>query len=450
LALFAPVQQSKQPWQLASVDCKVDPSIMAHAPHETEQMSMDDRMKAGMAEATRLTRAGRLAEATAVIQQTLQGAFPVNGTTVTPDDTIIDAEFHVVDDTPPATTMEKPSENSAFWKGTPVPPHGTQPSMPVNIPFPNRGYRSAHGDSPSTPKRTGYRDHTNGRFVDGLYIGTAGKRTYKLYIPSGFTGQPLPLLIMLHGCTQSPLDFARGTRMNMLAEKNLCFVAYPEQEQPANRSRCWNWFQATNQQRGVGEPSLIAGITRQIMSNYPVDASRVYVAGLSSGGAMAAIMAATYPDLYAAVGVHSGIAYAAAQDLRSALKVMQQGATRQARTLREAIPIIIFHGYRDTTVSPLNADRMLEQWLQAAPDRNASRKSPVRESVVSGQVAGGRAYTRGIYIDAAGRTLAEKWIIRQAGHAWSGGSSSGSFTDPQGPDASAEMLRFFADHPKKG
>ena len=415
---------------------------------------MDERMRAGMAEATRLTREGRLAEATALIQQTLRGVFPANGTTVTPDDNIIDAEFYVVDDTPPATTTEEPTtEHTPFWKGLPVPPREARPTMPASIPFLNSKHQSAHGYSPPTRERSAHADQvdrTSGRFIDGVYTSAAGKRTYKLSIPSGFTGQPLPLLIMLHGCTQSSVDFARGTRMNILAEKELCFVAYPEQGQPANSSKCWNWYQSSNQQRGSGEPSLIAGITRQIMGNYSIDASRVYVAGLSSGGAMAAIMAATYPDLYAAVGVHSGVAYGAAQDLPSALKVMQQGATRQARPLREAPPIIIFHGDRDTTVSPLNADRMLEQWLQATPDRNSSRKSPVRESVVSGQIAGGRAYTRGIYTDTAGRTLAEKWIIRQVGHAWSGGSSSGSYTDPQGPDASAEMLRFFADHPKKG
>jgi poly(hydroxyalkanoate) depolymerase family esterase len=410
---------------------------------------MDDRMRAGMAEATRLTREGRIAEATALIQQTLRGVYPTNGTTVTPDDTIIDAEFHVVDDAPPVTITEEPPENPTSWKGLPLPPRGARPTRPASIPFLNSKHQPARGYSPPARERTVHADQvdrTSGRFIDGVYTGAAGKRTYKLYIPGGFTGQPLPLLIMLHGCTQSSVDFARGTRMNILAEKELCFVAYPEQGQPANNSKCWNWYQSTNQQRGSGEPSLIAGITRQIMGNYPVDASRVYVAGLSSGGAMAAIMAATYPDLYAAVGVHSGVAYGAAQDLPSALKVMQQGATRQARPLREALPIIIFHGDRDTTVSPLNAERMLEQWLQAAPDRRSS----VRESVVSGQVAGGRAYTRGIYIDAAGRILAEKWLIRQSGHAWSGGSSGGSYTDPQGPDASAEMMRFFAEHPKKG
>ncbi len=410
---------------------------------------MNDRMQAGMAEAMRLIRAGRIAEATALIQQTVQGAFPANGTTVTPDDTTIDAEFHVVDDTPPTPTATEPAESPTFWKSLPVPPLGARPTMPPGVAFPDIGPRPARKYDPSADStvRADQVDRTSGQFIDGVYTGKAGKRTYKLYIPSRYTGQPLPLLIMLHGCTQSSVDFASGTRMNMLAEKELCFVAYPEQAQPANGSKCWNWFQPADQQRGAGEPSLIAGITRQIMSNYPVDANRVYVAGLSSGGAMAAIMAATYPDLYAAVGVHSGIGYGAAQDLPSALKVMLQGATTDVRPLREAIPIIIFHGDRDTTVSPLNADRMLDQWLQAVPNRNSSRS--VRASAVPGQVAGGHAYTREIYTDVAGRTVAEKWVIHQAGHAWSGGSSSGSYTDPRGPDASAAMMRFFAEHPKK-
>ncbi len=403
---------------------------------------MNNRKQAAMVEATRLTRAGRLAEATALIQQVLQGASPTNGTTVMPDQTGIEAASHVVNDTP--TIAMRPSKVSPFWKNLPAPPLGAPSAEPAGIPFPD-GIEGLT-NWPSGREHSAVADQVDrmsGRFVDGMYAGAAGKRTYKLYIPSGFTGQPLPLLIMLHGCTQSSIDFARGTRMNVLAEKELCFVAYPEQAQPANTSKCWNWFQTANQQRDSGEPSLIAGITRQIMGHYPVDASRVYVAGLSSGGAMAAIMAATYPDLYAAVGVHSGIAYGAAQDLPSAFKVMQQGATGPVRSLREAIPIIVFHGDRDTTVSPLNADRMLEQWLQAAPDRKCS----LRES--SGQVAGGHAYTRRMYTDAAGCILAEEWIIKQAGHAWSGGSSSGSYTDPQGPDASTEMMRFFADHPKK-
>jgi poly(hydroxyalkanoate) depolymerase family esterase len=409
---------------------------------------MNDRMQAGMAEAVRLIRAGRIAEATGLIQQTVQGAFPAGGTTVTADGTIIDADPGV-DDAPPTTTATEAAESPTFWKGLLVPPRGARPTMPPGSAFPDIVPRLTRKYCPSARGvvHEDQVDHTSGQFIKGVYTGTAGKRTYKLYIPSGFTGQPLPLLIMLHGCTQSSGDFATGTRMNMLAEKELCFVAYPEQAQPANGSKCWNWFQVADQQRGAGEPSLIAGITQQIMRNYPVDASRVYVAGLSSGGAMAAIMAATYPDLYAAVGVHSGIAYGAAQDLPSGFIAMQQGATGDVRPLREAIPIIIFHGDRDKTVSPLNADRILDQWLQAAPDRNSPRS--VRASTVPGQVTGGHTYTREIYTDVAGRIVAEKWLIHQAGHAWSGGSSNGSFTDPKGPDASAEMMRFFADHPKK-
>jgi len=422
---------------------------------------MNDRIQAKMAEATRLTRAGRILEATALIQQTLQDALPTYGTapmyrtTVTPENPTdpIDAEFRVVDDAPPSTTTS--TENPTSWMDTPIPPlqARVRPAMPSGIPFPGIWQRPGNRDAPGDHTHTTTADETlqaKGKFIDGAYTGTAGTRNYKLYIPSRFTGQALPLLIMLHGCTQTPVDFATGTRMNVLAEKELFLVAYPAQASSANGSKCWNWFQAAHQQRGAGEPSLIAGITQQIMSNYPVDASRVYIAGLSSGGAMAATMAATYPDLYAAVGVHSGVAHGSVQDLPSALKAMKQGAPRQARPLPTAIPLIVFHGDSDTTVAPNNADRILDQWLQttSAGDRSSNRS--VREIIVEpGQVAGGHDYTRAIYVNTTGRTIAEKWVIHQAGHAWSGGNSNGSFTDSKGPDASAAMMRFFIDHPKK-
>ncbi len=231
--------------------------------------------------------------------------------------------------------------------------------------------------------------------------------------------------------------------MNVLAEGKTFLVAYPEQGTSANGSRCWDWFQATDQQHNVGEPSSIAGITHQIISEYHVNVRQVYAVGLSSGGAMATIMAATYPDLYAAIGVHSGLPYGAANDLPSAFAAMKQGAPQHAWSLSEFIPLIVFHGDRDTTVAPVNADRLLDQWLHTA-NKGPRRVQEVR--VERGHATRGHAYTRSLYYDVSGQTIIEKWMVHQAGHAWSGGSPDGSFTDPKGPDASAEMIRFFMEH----
>src|SRR5947208_15887095 len=222
-------------------------------------------------------------------------------------------------------------------------------------------------------------------------------------------------MIMLNGSTQSSVDFAAGTRMNVLTERDTFFVAYPEQAQSANSSKCWNWFQPANQHRGKGEPSLIAGITREIMSGYHIDAKRVYVAGMSAGGAMATIMAATYPDLYAALGVHSGLAYGAAHDLPSAFAAMEEQTPEPARPPAEAVPLIVFHGDRDPTVAPANADCLIDQWLPANGTGPHSAGRPAHDATVErGQGPGGHAYTRMIYHEAGGRGIAARGIVDQA------------------------------------
>jgi poly(hydroxyalkanoate) depolymerase family esterase len=272
-----------------------------------------------------------------------------------------------------------------------------------------------------------------GEFIDGSHTNAAGTRSYKLYVPSGYTGEPLPLLVMLHGCTQDPVDFATGTQMNALAEEIHCLVVYPAQSLQANPQRCWNWFSAIDQQRDQGEPSIIEGITRKVMVSHAVDPAQVYVAGLSAGGAMATIMGTLYPDLYAAVGVHSGLPFASAHDLPSALAAMRGNFGRPQREGR-AIPIIVFHGDRDTTVHPANSDELIAQGA-----RNVSNEIVIEP----GRVPDGHAYTRTVHHRADGTPHAEQWLIHGAGHAWSGGSARGSYTDGRGPDASREMMRFF-------
>lgn len=295
-----------------------------------------------------------------------------------------------------------------------------------------------------------------GQFLTKSFTNQAGTRAYKLYIPTSYQGQAMPVVVMLHGCTQNPDDFANGTRMNAVAEEKQCFVVYPAQSQSANSSKCWNWFKSIDQQREQGEPSIIAGITREVIGNYGLDAGKVYVAGLSSGGAMAVIMATTYPDLYAAVGVHSGLPYASARDLPSAFAAMRgsvpgvhpqaHAQDRRASDLRlSSIPIIVFHGDRDTTVNARNGDQLMEQNVSEFifDKHDAGSRTKPDVIVEEGKVPNGHRYTRTSHHAEDGHTLAEHWVIHGAGHAWAGGSKRGSYTDARGPDATREMIRFF-------
>ena len=369
---------------------------------------MNKPTRPGMHETLGLVTAGRLPEATAAIQRKLRGLL-------------------APDDAPDTVHLRAPM--SEQWRQ-----HFARPSQPASTLDPTRGVEPG------------------ALFITGSYTNPAGTRSYKLYVPSRYQGQALPLVVMLHGCQQNPDDFAAGTCMNSVAEEYPCFVVYPAQAATANQSNCWNWFKTTDQKRDRGEPSLIAGITRQIIDTYCVDARRTYVAGLSAGGAMAAVMGATYPDLYAAIGVHSGLPYAAAHDLPSAFAAMSRGSGAPGRRPHDdspeavprprVVPAIVFHGDHDTQVHPRNGDQMIAQWTAI----HGEGATTLRVTVQHGQVPDGHAYTRDVYQDASGRSILEQWRVHGAGHAWSGGSHSGSYTDPRGPDATREMIRFFHEH----
>lgn len=293
-----------------------------------------------------------------------------------------------------------------------------------------------------------------GSFEAREFSNGAGARAYKVYVPAGSADAPRAMMVMLHGCTQSADDFAAGTQMNRLADAHGFLVVYPEQSAHANASKCWNWFKPQDQLRGAGEPALIAGIVREVVQRYGTDPRRIFVAGLSAGAAMSVVLGETYPELFAGVGAHSGLPYGSAHDIPSALAAMKGGrggmpglkdlageASPPRRKALQAVPIIVFHGDRDHTVQQANGTLIVRQ-AQEAHETQAADVT-LRASTQAGVASGGRRFTRTVHVDAAGQTRIESWTVHGAGHAWSGGHSSGSFTDGTGPDASAEMVRFF-------
>ena len=321
----------------------------------------------------------------------------------------------------PQQSAATPPQEAQFVDLNPPPAWSKPKSRPTAGPRPAAGPAS----------------HLPGRFIAGSHDCEAGTRRYKLYIPAKPAEGRRALVVMLHGCTQNPDDFALGTGMNALAEELGFLVLYPEQDGRANHSRCWNWFEPGHQARDAGEPGVLADMTRQVMREHDAEPSQVFVAGMSAGGAMAAVLGAEYPELFAAIGVHSGLPAGSARDMITGLQAMKKPG--RSRSLREAVPVIVFHGDADHVVSPANGEAVLAQFVGA---HAGLRATPLQASEAESS-QGGRRSTCRTWRDEEGRAMAQHWIVHGAGHTWTGGDAAGSHTDALGPCASREMLRFF-------
>ncbi len=379
-----------------------------------------------MTEATKLTHSGQLQAATDAIQRALRGATEAAQTAASQATSAFESSNRAKPDAAARTTP--PDNISVVLDGC---------TRMVDTPA------VAAPESEALPEQ----------WTDGSFTHQGRTLDYKLYVPPsaaatpGSAITPRPLVLMLHGCTQDPADFAAGTQMNTLARELGVVVLYPAQTQHANAQRCWNWFKPQHQQRDRGEPALLVALTESVMAENHVDPARVYVAGLSAGGAMADILGRCYPDVFAGVGVHSGLPSGAATDVMAALSVMRSGAgatphaaasSTSSNTTASMPPLIVFHGDADTTVNPRNGDAVVDAAVGADPST---------PRIAEGSSTAGQRFTRTVYAAAPGRNTVEHWRLHGGGHAWSGGSSQGSFTQPNGADASAEMLRFFLAHP---
>ncbi|WP_313917512.1 PHB depolymerase family esterase [Tahibacter sp.] len=371
-----------------------------------------------MREALRLTRAGALRDATRVIRDSLRGP---QAPTTTHEGTFVPA------------SRDAHAARSASGASRPL---ALDPPPVSRSTTPEPGAAEAVAPRPVSP----------GRFVSGAYSNAAGTRAYQLWVPgmdTGVAASARPLIVMLHGCTQDADDFARGTRMNEYADRHGCYVLYPIQDGVANPQRCWRWFETANQARGRGEPSILAGMTTQLAGEYGVDPARIYVAGLSAGAAMAMVLGETYPDVFAALAIHSGLPLGAARDVPSAFAAMAGRSKPHARTnaaqhSTRPVPGIVIHGDADRMVAPGNGDAVVRQ-LRERYEHSAGSALVLRSTTEP-------THARSGFHTADGRLVIEQWSVRNGGHAWAGGASAGSYTDPAGPDASARIVEFFLTH----
>jgi poly(hydroxyalkanoate) depolymerase family esterase len=303
-----------------------------------------------------------------------------------------------------------------------------------------------------------------GSWTGGTVKNSFGSRDYKLWLATGYRKEkPAPLVLMLHGCMQKAEDLAALAGMNDLADEHNFLVAYPQQAVTSNPLGCWNWFDPKHQSRDAGEPALIAAVVQDIRSAYNIDAKRIYVAGISAGGAMAVVMATTYPELFAGLGVMAGVEYKAGITVEGGLASMKSGGPdpnqqgllafqtmqQSLGAAKKRMPVIAFHGTKDPYLNPVNTEQLIAQWAQTndylddgKDNDSVSIKSPLE---TKGAIPNGYSYTRTQYKDSHGRLLMEKWIVDGLGHAWSGSPIANQFADAKGPKASAETWRFFTE-----
>ncbi|WP_304616995.1 extracellular catalytic domain type 1 short-chain-length polyhydroxyalkanoate depolymerase [Paracoccus sp. (in: a-proteobacteria)] len=399
---------------------------------------MNNAFAAAMSRALEQTRAGNSAEATRIIQAALGQGSAAQGGLPLPSPAPMAARPRIEDAELVAVRPPKAAPAAAAADGDGAATAGFRPGDLQQM----LGRMGCLGPQGSVlPQGLMAMPRTNAapalppgaRYETRRFASALGARDYRLFLPSGIGDGARGLIVMLHGCTQDPDDFARGTDMNSHAERAGLIVVYPHQTRAQNPQGCWNWFRPQDQGAEAGEAALLAALTRAVAAEFAVPQDSIFAAGLSAGGAMAATLAATQPDLFAAVGIHSGLPHGAAHDIPSAFGAMRGQGERAGPALRGTVRMIVFHGTADATVHPSNAERLVAAARPALPGAARHERGS----------AGGRSYRRDVVEADDGTPLIESWRIDGAGHAWSGGRSEGSYADPAGPDASAQMVRFF-------